>query len=57
VGLPSGTRATLHQTPSTNEEEHVDLGDPVREIEVVPAEEPVTVPDEAPAEQPDEVPA
>jgi hypothetical protein len=33
----------------------MDLGDPIREIEVVPAEEPV--PDEAPVEEPEEAPA
>ncbi len=35
----------------------MDLGDPIREIEVVPAEEPTPMPEEAPAEQPEEVPA
>jgi hypothetical protein len=33
----------------------VDLGDPIREIEVLPADEPV--PDPLPAEEPVEVPA
>jgi hypothetical protein len=33
----------------------MELGDPVREIEVVPAEEPV--PDETPVEEPESVPA
>lgn len=33
----------------------MDLGDPIREIEVIPAEEPVPVP--APVEEPEEVPA
>lgn len=33
----------------------MEIGDPIREIEIVPAEEPV--PDELPVEQPDEAPA
>jgi hypothetical protein len=32
----------------------MDLGEPIREIEVIPAEEPVTAPEETPAEAPAE---
>ena len=35
----------------------MDLGDPIREIEVVPAEEPVPDPVEVPLEDPEGVPA
>jgi hypothetical protein len=35
----------------------VDIGDPVREIEIVPDEEPIGVPEEAPAVEPEEIPA
>ena len=35
----------------------MDIGEPVREIEVVPAEEPVPDPVEAPLAEPDGVPA
>ena len=35
----------------------MDLGDPIREVEVIPAEEPVPAPHEAPVEESEEVPA
>jgi hypothetical protein len=53
--LPSAPHARLFT--SRTKEDDVELGDPVREIEIVPDEEPVRMPEEAPAEVPEDVPA